>query len=449
MPHTTMGTKTADKASASNIRFIPLSYNNADSQTSALRLILALMPQWEHTDGKIEFVRFTDGITNTLLKAINKRPGLSVEEVDADAVLLRAYGKGTDVIIDRERETQNHELLMGYGLAPELLARFTNGMLYRFIQGSVTSPADLRRESIYRGVASRLAQWHAVVPCLAAARAPVNEEIIGSEELSLPAPTPSRKDPALQSAIDNVAPGKLAPNVWSVMQKWIYAVPAGTDAERKRQATLQTELTKLVKQFSNRPGLGQNGVRCRISVQYGDANVLQLVFAHCDLLSGNVIVQPRKEGATKPTDVEIVSFIDYEYATPSPAAFDIANHFAEWGGFDCDFTVLPTRSQRLDFIREYIKSYFSHLAKPSDPEKEEEEVQKLFEEVDLFRGVPGFYWGIWAIIQATISQIDFDYAAYAEIRLGEYWAWQAEVDGSRAAAGEAIPIREKRWAQEA
>lgn len=124
------------------VRFIPLTYNQADSQTSALRLILTLRPEWE--DGNIEFVRFTDGITNTLLKVINKKPGLSKDEIDTDAVLLRAYGQGTDLIIDRERETQNHELLMQHGLAPTLLARFQNGMLYRFIKGAVTSPSTLR-----------------------------------------------------------------------------------------------------------------------------------------------------------------------------------------------------------------------------------------------------------------------------------------------------------------
>lgn len=55
--------------------------------------------------------------------------------------------------------------------------------------------------------------------------------------------------------------------------------------------------------------------------------------------------------------------------------------------------------------------------------------------------------GVWALIQATISQIDFDYASYAEIRLGEYWAWRREVDGTRAQTGEEIPLRERRWAQ--
>ena len=249
----------------SKIRYIPLSYNNAESQTSALRLILALMPQWQHTDGKIEFIRFTDGITNTLLKAINKRPGLSEEEIDNDAVLLRAYGQGTDLIIDRDRETQNHELLMRYGMAPVLLARFHNGMLYRFMRGAVTSPDDLRRESIYRGVARRLAQWHAIVPCLPSPRESLQQQINGNAEIGMPAPLPSYKDPALHTAIEKFAPEKSAPNVWSVMQKWIYALPSSTEAERTRQATLQKELKRLIEELSGRPGLGGNSVSSTFS----------------------------------------------------------------------------------------------------------------------------------------------------------------------------------------
>lgn len=172
------------------------------------------------------------------------------------------------------------------------------------------------------------------------------------------------------------------------------------------------------------------------------------------MLSGNVIIEPESDSVpTKATTNGngcrpiTVNFIDYEYATPSPAAFDIANHFAEWGGFDCDFSVLPTVSQRTEFIREYIHSYFSLVAdKPADLD-EEAEVGKLCAEVDHFRGVPGFYWGIWALIQATISDIDFDYAAYAEIRLGEHSAWRGESSGSREKNGKEMPLRERRWAQ--
>lgn len=163
-----------------------------------------------------------------------------------------------------------------------------------------------------------------------------------------------------------------------------------------------------------------------------------------------------------------MAFIDYEYASPSPAAFDLANHFAEWGGFACDYKVLPTCAQRRDFIETYIKAFFSYQDEdgPSpdrngsagvqeqrvsdgDMARIQDEVGKLMAEVDSFRGVPGFYWGIWSLIQATISEIDFDYANYAEIRLGEYHAWRAELDGSRQREGKEMPLREKRWAQQA
>lgn len=155
------------------------------------------------------------------------------------------------------------------------------------------------------------------------------------------------------------------------------------------------------------------------------------------MLSGNIIIH-RDEA--EPT----VNFIDYEYATPSPAAFDLANHFAEWAGFDCDHSAVPTRAQRHAFVSEYIKAYFKLASPVADVE---EETRKLMLEVDVFRGVPGFYWGIWALIQAMISNIDFDYASYAEERLGEYWAYKAEEDGSRAAAGKEMPLRERTWAR--
>lgn len=66
------------------------------------------------------------------------------------------------------------------------------------------------------------------------------------------------------------------------------------------------------------------------------------------------------------------------------------------------------------------------------------------DEVDAFRGVPGFYWGVWALIQKGISQIHFDYAGYAEVRLGEYWDWKKEWEGEGGEKG----VRERRWGME-
>lgn len=235
------------------VPILPFSYDSSDSQGSALRLIHAVRPEWDSPASNVKFVRFTDGITNTLLKAVNDVKGATPEEVDREAILLRAYGNGTHVIIDRQREAENHELLMAHGLAPELLARFENGMLYKFIRGGVTSTDDLRDPVIYTAVARRLAEWHARIPCLPSAP-PAASEKNGDCVLS-----------RRRQSIDSAAPGKPAPNMWTVMQKWIFALPTDTEQQRKRQATLQTELNQLVKDLSQRPGLGKNGVSFTLS----------------------------------------------------------------------------------------------------------------------------------------------------------------------------------------
>ena len=153
------------------------------------------------------------------------------------------------------------------------------------------------------------------------------------------------------------------------------------------------------------------------------------------MLSANVI-------KTSSGGQEEVALIDYEYAVSCCAAFDIANHFAEWGGYDCDYNMLPTRSIRRAFLQEYLKYYNEHATKPVADSM----LPFLEAEVDRYRGMPGLYWGIWALIQATISTIDFNYAEYAEIRLGEYTAWRNEESTGHTIDSSEKPLRERRWA---
>ena len=336
---------------------------------------------------------------------------------------MRAYGNNTEVIIDRDREAKSHALLAECGLAPPLLARFENGLLYRFIQGRVCTPQDLIIEPVWRAVARRLGQWHG---SLSISLVPGGKSLInGTNAKAYNGELPHDASPSPSRAIAARSP---TPNIWMVMQRWVLALPAGTEAERKRKAQLQKELERSFHELDDTSGLGNHG----------------FVFGHCDLLSANVIILP--SSASKPTNSksETVSFIDYEYAIPCPAAFDIANHFAEWGGYDCDYNMLPTRLTRRAFLAEYLASFASHSGELINTSV----LNKLAEDVDRYRGMPGLYWGIWALIQATISQIDFDYSSYAEIRLGEYWAWRGEVEGSRKRAGKEMPLRERRWAQE-
>ena len=51
---------------SSHVQIINLTYDPANSEASARRVIFALNPEWESTPGAVEFVRFKEGITNTV-----------------------------------------------------------------------------------------------------------------------------------------------------------------------------------------------------------------------------------------------------------------------------------------------------------------------------------------------------------------------------------------------
>ncbi|KAL6590804.1 kinase-like domain-containing protein, partial [Neocallimastix sp. 'constans'] len=107
-----------------------------------------------------------------------------------------------------------------------------------------------------------------------------------------------------------------------------------------------------------------------------------LAFCHCDLLYGNLIYHKDENGN------DDVTFIDYEYGSINPRGFDIGNHFNEFAGKE-DVT--------------------------------EKEIEDIYREVNKFALLSHFYWGVWSILQAKYSQIDFDYSSYAVLKLDEYF----------------------------
>jgi ethanolamine kinase len=76
----------------------------ANAEASALDTLSAYDSSWNDNKDNIKVKKFTGGWTNTLLKAKINIPGKSKAEIEADAILLRAYGVGTEAFIDRENE---------------------------------------------------------------------------------------------------------------------------------------------------------------------------------------------------------------------------------------------------------------------------------------------------------------------------------------------------------
>ncbi|KAF6726966.1 Ethanolamine kinase 1 [Oryzias melastigma] len=141
-----------------------------------------------------------------------------------------------------------------------------------------------------------------------------------------------------------------------------------------------------------------------------------VVLCHNDLLCKNIIYNQR-EGSIK--------FIDYEYAGYNYQAFDIGNHFNEFAGLnEVDYSYYPERSIQLLWLRSYLEAY--KVLKGLGSEVTDVEVETLYVQVNQFALASHFFWGLWALIQAKFSTIDFDFLGYAVLRFNQYFKMKPE-----------------------
>ena len=130
-----------------------------------------------------------------------------------------------------------------------------------------------------------------------------------------------------------------------------------------------------------------------------------LVFCHLDLNLPNILF-----------DGTDVSFIDVEYSGCSYPAFDIANHFVEFVGFEdkqLDYVKwFPSREFQLAWLRTYFDAITNIYT--------EAEVEALFELVQKFVLCSHLMWASWSLVQASVSKIDFDFKDFAKQRFREY-----------------------------
>ncbi|XP_023536612.1 probable ethanolamine kinase isoform X1 [Cucurbita pepo subsp. pepo] len=129
-----------------------------------------------------------------------------------------------------------------------------------------------------------------------------------------------------------------------------------------------------------------------------------VVFSHNDLLSGNLMLNEEEER---------LYFIDFEYGSYNYRGFDIGNHFNEYAGYDCDYSCYPSKEEQYHFFRHYLQ--------PEEPDEvSQEDLEALYVESNTFMLASHLYWALWALIQARMSPIDFDYLRYFFLRYNEY-----------------------------
>lgn len=152
--------------------------------------------------------------------------------------------------------------------------------MYRFIRGQVCDSEDLTQERVWRGVARRIAEWHALMPVVAASE-PTASNVADSPSGPFMEPLNSRPSAA---AINSITPSKLTPNIWTVIQKWILALPTASQAEKKRKNELQMQLARTVAELSDIPSLGNEGVCLILSHRWSNVSaILTFIAGLCSL----------------------------------------------------------------------------------------------------------------------------------------------------------------------
>ncbi|MBA0848028.1 hypothetical protein Goshw_027082 [Gossypium schwendimanii] len=294
------------------------------------------------------------GITNLLLK-------VSVKEENGEyvSVTVRLYGPNTEYVINRERELQAIKYLSAAGFGAKLLGVFGNGMVQSFINARTLTPADMRKPKLVSEIAKQLRRFHQV-------------EIPGSKE----------------------------PQLWVDIFKFFEKASTLQFEDTDKQRTYETisfkEVHKEVTELKE----------ARLDVGVVDMRILSFKIRHrcpygCSAVSLSKAIS------------EKLYLIDFEYGSYNYRGFDIGNHFNEYAGYDCDYSLYPSKDEQYHFFRHYLE--------PEKPyEVSEKDLEALYVETNTFMLASHLYWALWALIQARMSPIDFDYLGYYFLRYNEY-----------------------------
>ncbi|CEP07454.1 hypothetical protein [Parasitella parasitica] len=328
-----------------------------------LNLIQALFPEYAENLDNIKLDRVSGALTNAVffVNAVNKR-----------RLLLRVYGNGVDQIIDRGNELAWLARLSSLSIGPKLLGIFGNGRFEEYLPSTTLTHHDIREPETSKGIAACLRELH---------------------DIATVYPFSAEKDHL---------------EIWANIDKW-YRVVMGllpvlykkSDGWDKVLETFNLELLPFEIE------------KCK---QILEAAESPIVFAHNDTQYGNVLKLEKTN--------ELV-IVDFEYAGYNPRGFDIANHFCEWT-YDyhsdqpasMDLGKYPSYEEQIRFLNAYLdtKSKHNNLG-VLDKAVTVEDLQK---EAAMWLMTSHLSWGLWGLIQASQSEIDFDYFLFSTQRLNAF-----------------------------
>uniref|UniRef100_A0A8C4WH63 Ethanolamine kinase n=1 Tax=Gopherus evgoodei TaxID=1825980 RepID=A0A8C4WH63_9SAUR len=289
-------------------------------------------------------------------------------------VLLRLYGAilqmGAEAMV---LESVMFAILAERNLGPKLYGIFPQGRLEEFIPSRKLDTEELGLPDISAEIAEKMARFHGMK-------------------------MPFNKEPKW---------------LFGTMEKYLHQV-------LRIKFTRESRIRKLNKILSYNLPQEMKSLRSML-----EATSSPVVFCHNDCQEGNVLLLEGREDSEK----QKLMLIDFEYSSYNYRGFDIANHFCEWmydytyakyPFFKASFLKYPTRMQQLHFISSYLTAFQNGFENLSNEDKSKTEEDMLME-VNRFALASHFLWGLWSIIQAKISSIEFGYMDYALSRFDAYF----------------------------
>ncbi|OWF43046.1 ethanolamine kinase 1-like [Mizuhopecten yessoensis] len=337
------------------------SIDENEIESAGIEALKTVRPQWDPTNIKAKVL--SGGITNKLVCFYEDG------KFGEDTIVIRVYGQKTDLIIDRDSEKKNMVVLSKKDICPPLYAIFNNALMYGFASGMVLDEKTVRDSHIGLLITRALVK-------LQLAKSP--EESSGSKPKS---------------------------ELFDRLDDWLQKMPENFDDPVKQE--------KFSKHIKPRSVLESELATLK---EHLGAMECPIVYAHNDLLVGNIIYNEKSDKVT---------FIDHEYGMFNYQPFDIGNHFCEFAGLDeVDYNLYPDKEFQMGWLRTYLKEWNKANGKSADILQAE--VETLYVYVNKCALTAHFFWGVWALIQAKYSTIDFDYLEYGVIRFGEYFRRKEE-----------------------
>nr|CCA19361.1 unnamed protein product [Albugo laibachii Nc14] len=277
-------------------------------------------------------------------------------------VIVRIYGEGTESFFSRMEEIRVFQLLSAQNIGVALLGEFENGRVEKRIDGFAINAKMMRNEAVSHQIAQQLRRFH---------------------ELDVDMEKKPRWDTELHRLL-SLARTKYPDRIFD------------TEDAKSFFDQFACDIGDTEKYLMSIPS--------------------PLVLSHNDLQYGNIMSLKDQS----------VVLIDFEYCSYNPRGFDIGNHFCEWA-FDYhksinphigDFSKYPSITQQRHFCRAYLTSGQAIIP--------EEQVDALCVEANAYAQASHLLWALWGLIQASQSEIDFDYLSYAQCRYEAFKKRQME-----------------------